>query len=128
MFGRPLVDIYMQQYLYQQNYKQVYHLVSPLPVSRILLSVEVSEKPRVDKCTGCRRYYVCPKRWLKTTTSCQCLSPKNGLFHLSCSPIKVGFLKIEKLANVQHMSTFVPCFRLFRSVVLAFAPSYHRHR
>ena len=67
---------------------------------------------RVDKCTGWRWYYVCPKWWLKTATSCQCLSPKSGFFNFCCSPIEVGFSS-SKLAYAPGMSTFVPCFRLF---------------
>ena len=56
-----------------------------------LLGTEQGAKsPRVDKSTGWRWYYVCPKRWLKTAKSCQCLSPKSGFFHFCCSPTKVG--------------------------------------
>ena len=82
----------------------------------------------MDKSIAWSWYYVCPKRWLKTAKSCQCLSPKSGFFHFCCSPTKAGFL-VEELADVQDMSAFVPCFRLYRSwLVWLFALSYHGHR
>ena len=46
---------------------------------------------RVDKSTGWKWYYVCPKRWLKTAKSCQCLSPKSGFFTSVAAPPRLAF-------------------------------------
>ena len=51
-------------------------------VQRRVCSTWLPKLPRVNKSTVWRWYHVCPKRWLKTAKSCQCLSPKSVFFSL----------------------------------------------